>query len=126
LSAQWGKTSLWCRARIDLWPALQQADTLPTEPRRTITEPRRTIFFYNFYFPCQTFITSSAHWILHNFFILICIWHIHRSRPPIFLSVYGNVQYFMCHHPKPRWSISVYLRGEYCRVQANDVIFKFS
>jgi hypothetical protein len=28
---------------IELGPALQQADALPTEPRRTITEPRRTI-----------------------------------------------------------------------------------
>jgi hypothetical protein len=31
-----GKTSL------ELGPALQQADALPTEPRRTPTEPRRT------------------------------------------------------------------------------------
>jgi hypothetical protein len=29
--------------RIELGPALQQANALPTEPRRTIAEPRRTI-----------------------------------------------------------------------------------
>ncbi len=30
--------------RIELGPALQKADALPTEPRRTTTEPRRTIW----------------------------------------------------------------------------------
>ena len=29
--------------RIELGPAFQQADALPTEPRRTIIEPRRTM-----------------------------------------------------------------------------------
>ncbi len=29
--------------RIELGPALQQADALPIEPRRTMVEPRRTI-----------------------------------------------------------------------------------
>jgi hypothetical protein len=38
ISAQWGNTSLSCgaEARIELGPALPQADALPTEPRRTI------------------------------------------------------------------------------------------
>ncbi len=35
--------TLWCRAEIELGPALQQADPLPIEPRPTITEPRRTV-----------------------------------------------------------------------------------
>ncbi len=32
--------------RIELGPALQQADALPTEPRRTLTETRRAILCY--------------------------------------------------------------------------------
>jgi hypothetical protein len=36
LSAQWGKPPCGAEPRIELGPALQQADALPTEPRRTI------------------------------------------------------------------------------------------
>ncbi len=36
--------TLKAQPRIELGPALQQADALPTEPRRTITEPRRTMY----------------------------------------------------------------------------------
>jgi hypothetical protein len=36
LSAQWGKPPCSAEPRIELGPALQQADALPTEPRRTI------------------------------------------------------------------------------------------
>jgi hypothetical protein len=43
LCAQWGKLPCGAEPNIELRPALQQANALPTEPRRTITEPRRTI-----------------------------------------------------------------------------------
>jgi hypothetical protein len=43
LKAQWEKPPCGAELRIELGPALQQADVLPTEPRRTMTEPRRTI-----------------------------------------------------------------------------------
>jgi hypothetical protein len=43
LKAQWEDPPCGAEPRIELGPALQQADALPTEPRRTITEPRRTI-----------------------------------------------------------------------------------
>jgi hypothetical protein len=43
LESSVGRSSLWCRAE-NRTRALQQADALPTEPRRTITEPRRTIY----------------------------------------------------------------------------------
>ncbi len=49
LVAQWEKPPCGAELRIELGPALQQADALPTEPRRTIkshaapSEPRRTI-----------------------------------------------------------------------------------
>ncbi len=43
LSAQWENPPCGAEPRIELGPALQQADALPTEPRHTITEPRRTI-----------------------------------------------------------------------------------
>jgi hypothetical protein len=42
LKAQWEDPPCGAEPRIELGPALQQADALPTEPRRTITEPRRT------------------------------------------------------------------------------------
>jgi hypothetical protein len=35
LCAQWGKLPCGAEPRIELGPALQQADGLPTEPRRT-------------------------------------------------------------------------------------------
>jgi hypothetical protein len=35
-SAQWGKPPCGAEPRIELGPALQQADALPTEPRHTI------------------------------------------------------------------------------------------
>jgi hypothetical protein len=40
-----GRPSCGAEPRIEPGPALQQADVLPTEPRRTISEPRRTIIF---------------------------------------------------------------------------------
>jgi hypothetical protein len=49
LKAQWEDPPYGAEPRIELGPALQQADVLPTEPRRTIlshaapSEPRRTI-----------------------------------------------------------------------------------
>ncbi len=42
LKAQWEDPPCGAEPRIELGPALQQADVLPTEPRRTI-EPRRTM-----------------------------------------------------------------------------------
>jgi hypothetical protein len=42
LKAQWEDPPCGAEPRIELGPALQQADALPTEPRRTI-EPRRTM-----------------------------------------------------------------------------------
>ena len=41
--AQWERPPCGAEPRIELGPALQQADALPTGPRRTITVPRRTI-----------------------------------------------------------------------------------
>jgi hypothetical protein len=43
LKAQWEDPPCGAEPRIELGPALQQADALPTEQRRTITEQRRTI-----------------------------------------------------------------------------------
>jgi hypothetical protein len=39
LSAQWGTPPCAAEPRIELGPALQQADALPTEPRRIIFTP---------------------------------------------------------------------------------------
>jgi hypothetical protein len=39
LCAQWGKLPCGAEPRIELGPALKQADALPTEPRRTIIVP---------------------------------------------------------------------------------------
>ncbi len=36
LYAQWGRPPCGAEPRIELGPALQQADAMPTEPRRTI------------------------------------------------------------------------------------------
>jgi hypothetical protein len=36
---------LGAEPRFELWPAVQQADALLSEPRRTLTEPRRTFLF---------------------------------------------------------------------------------
>ncbi len=43
LVAQWERPPCGAEPGIELGPAFQQADALPTEPRRTIAEPRRTI-----------------------------------------------------------------------------------
>jgi hypothetical protein len=40
LCAQWGKLPCGAEPRIELGPALQQADALPTEPSRTSTRER--------------------------------------------------------------------------------------
>jgi hypothetical protein len=47
LKAQWEDPPSGAEPRIELGPALQQADALPTEPHRTITEPHRTILSRN-------------------------------------------------------------------------------
>ncbi len=45
-SAQWEKPPLGAEPRIGLGSALHQADTLPSEQRRTLTELRRTLLSY--------------------------------------------------------------------------------
>jgi hypothetical protein len=44
LYAQWETPPCGAEPRIELGTAFQQADALPTEPRRTITEPGRTMW----------------------------------------------------------------------------------
>jgi hypothetical protein len=51
LYAQWERPPCGAEPGIELGPALQQADARPTEPRRTITEPRRTILVLNTLIP---------------------------------------------------------------------------
>ncbi len=36
-------------------------------------------------------------------------WHINRSRPPVYFKWVRYLPYFICNHPKPRLSMSVYL-----------------
>ncbi len=43
LSAQWGKPPCGAEPWIELGPALQQADALPTEPRRTLSPWAKTL-----------------------------------------------------------------------------------
>jgi hypothetical protein len=47
LLAQWGEPPCGAEPRIELGPALQQADALPTEPRRTIKRLFRLFRLYN-------------------------------------------------------------------------------
>ncbi len=42
-STQWKKPLWGAEPRIEVGPALQQADALPTELRRTLTDLRRTL-----------------------------------------------------------------------------------
>jgi hypothetical protein len=53
LSAQWGKPPCGAEPRIELGPALQQADALPTEPRRTIG--KISVLSTTLYYGCPNF-----------------------------------------------------------------------
>ncbi len=60
LKAPWEKPPCGAEPRIELGPAVQQADVLPTEPRLTITEPRLTIQNIELYHTVCKRIVDSA------------------------------------------------------------------
>jgi hypothetical protein len=74
-----GKPPCGAEPRIELGPALQQADKLPSEPRRTINGSRRTIFCT---YSVLCYITNSQ---THNLFFLLCF-SIHFLKSFLFLS----------------------------------------
>jgi hypothetical protein len=58
-SSQREKSSLGAEPRFELWPAFQQADALPTELRRSLTELRRTLYWAT---PHPDRATSHPNW----------------------------------------------------------------